>query len=50
MNAITAFQVGSLIVLWLTALNAWRQGHRWLATLVWGVGFGFLVERYTVHW
>jgi hypothetical protein len=49
MDAITAFQVGSLIVLWLTALNAWRQGHRWLATLAWGVVFGFLVECYNVH-
>jgi Carotenoid biosynthesis protein len=46
---ITVLQAGFLVVLWLTSLNAWRQGHRWLATLVWGVVFGFLVEWYNVH-
>jgi hypothetical protein len=36
-------------VVWL-ARNAFQQGHRWLATLLWGIVFGFLVEWWnTTH-
>jgi len=48
MALVTAFQYGSVVMFWLLAVNAWREGHRWLATLVWGIVFGFLVEWHNV--
>lgn len=32
---------------WL-AWNAYHQGHRWLATLLWGIVFGFFVEWWNI--
>jgi uncharacterized membrane protein len=44
-----AFQIGIAITLWLLIVNARREGHRWLGTLLWGIAFGFAVEYVNVH-
>jgi hypothetical protein len=41
---IYAFEISIAVALWLLVVNAWREGHRWLWTLLWGTVFGFAVE------
>jgi len=44
-----AFQISIAIALWLLVVNARREGHRWLWTLVWGIVFGYAIEYINVH-
>jgi uncharacterized membrane protein len=44
-----AFQISVAIALWLLVVNARREGHRWLWTLVWGILFGYAIEYINVH-
>jgi len=43
------FQASIAVFFWLLAINAWREGHRWLATMLWGIVFGFVVEWLNLH-